>query len=124
MGGASGPLFGTAFIKFASAWAGKSEVEQEDLQKGFKEAVEGIKMRGKAEKGQKTIIDIWEPFGDALAGKENLDKVIDEALEAAKELQASKGRASYFGEATKGLHDPGALSSAILLKQIAGVLHG
>lgn len=124
VGGASGPLYGTAFLKFATKWNGKEAVEGEVLAAGFKEAKEGIKSRGKSSVGQKTMVDVWEPFAAGLESEKTLEEVIDQALEDTKDLTATKGRASYFGEATKGVQDPGALSSSILLKKIAEVLDG
>ncbi|MGM0877502.1 MAG: dihydroxyacetone kinase subunit DhaL [Bacillota bacterium] len=124
VGGASGPLYGTAFVKFATKWNGKKSVEGEDLFSGFMEATEGIRSRGKSQAGQKTMIDVWEPFTAALQANMTLEEVIDQALANTKALVATKGRASYFGEATKGVQDPGALSSSILLKNIVEVLHG
>ncbi|MGG1572353.1 dihydroxyacetone kinase subunit DhaL [Fictibacillus sp. NRS-1165] len=124
VGGASGPLFGTVFVKFASKWNGKETVEGDQLYHGFREAVEGVAARGKSQTGQKTMLDVWEPFTEALMGEEPLETVIENALADTKELKATKGRASYFGDATKGVQDPGALSSSILLRQIAEVLNG
>lgn len=122
VGGASGPLYGTAFVKFATKWKDKQLAEGEDLFAGFKEATEGIKSRGKSQAGQKTMVDIWEPFTAALQTDASLEKVIDQALADTKAIVATKGRASYFGEETKAVQDPGALSSSILLKNIAEVL--
>ncbi len=124
VGGASGPLFGTVFVKFAAKWNGKDAVEGDELYNGFKEAVGGISARGKSEAGQKTMLDVWEPFTEALKSDEPLETVIEKALADTKELKATKGRASYFGDASKGVQDPGALSSSIFLRQIAEVLNG
>jgi len=122
VGGASGPLYGTAFVKFAGAFKGKTEVEGQELAAAFKEATEGIKMRGKSEFGQKTMVDIWTPFYEALEKESDLNATLDQALEDTKEREATKGRASYFGDATVGVQDPGSLSSALLLRAIAEVL--
>jgi len=122
VGGASGPLYGTAFVKFAGAFKGKTEVEGQELAAAFKEAAEGVKMRGKSEFGQKTMVDIWTPFYEALENESDLNAALDQALEDTKEREATKGRASYFGDATVGVQDPGSLSSALLLRAIAGVL--
>ncbi|MDM5200693.1 dihydroxyacetone kinase subunit DhaL [Fictibacillus enclensis] len=124
VGGASGPLFGTVFVKFATKWNGKSSVEGDVLYDGFKEAADGVAARGKSKAGQKTMLDVFEPFTEALKSDEPLETVIENALADTKELKAEKGRASYFGDASKGLQDPGALSSSILLRQIAEVLNG
>ncbi len=124
VGGASGPLYGTAFVKFAVAFKGKTEVEGAELADAFHEATEGIKSRGKSEFGQKTMVDIWTPFQEALSQEGDLRAAIDQALADTKARIATKGRASYFGEATEGVQDPGSLSSALLLGEIAEVLHG
>ena len=70
------------------------------------------------------MVDIWTPFQEALSQKGDLKAVIDQALADTKARIATKGRASYFGEATEGVQDPGSLSSALLLGEIAEVLHG
>ncbi|WP_026828740.1 dihydroxyacetone kinase subunit DhaL [Exiguobacterium artemiae] len=118
VGGASGPLYGTAFVKFAGAFKGKTEVEGAELAAAFKEATDGIKMRGKSEFGQKTMVDIWTPFYEALEQESDLNQALDQALVDTKERVATKGRASYFGDATKDVQDPGALSSSLLLRAI------
>lgn len=122
VGGASGPLYGTAFVKFAGAFKGKREVEGSELAAAFKEATDGIKMRGKSEFGQKTMVDIWTPFYEALEQESDLNAALDQALADTKERVATKGRASYFGDATVGVQDPGALSSSLLLRSIVEVL--
>ena len=122
VGGASGPLYGTAFVKFAGAFKGKREVEGQELAAAFKEATDGIKMRGKSEFGQKTMVDIWTPFYEALEQESDLNATLDQALSDTKERVATKGRASYFGDATVGVQDPGALSSSLLLRSIVEVL--
>lgn len=122
VGGASGPLYGTAFVKFAGAFKGKREVEGQELAAAFKEATDGIKMRGKSEFGQKTMVDIWTPFYEALDQESDLNAALDQALADTKERVATKGRASYFGDATVGVQDPGALSSSLLLRSIVEVL--
>ncbi|WP_214845410.1 dihydroxyacetone kinase subunit DhaL [Exiguobacterium sp. S90] len=124
VGGASGPLYGTAFVKFAGAFKGKKEVEGQELAQAFVEATEGIKMRGKSEFGQKTMVDIWTPFHEALSKESDLNAALEQALRDTKERVATKGRASYFGDATVGVQDPGSLSSALLLQEIVEVLHG
>ncbi|MCK2157746.1 dihydroxyacetone kinase subunit DhaL [Exiguobacterium sp. 17-1] len=118
VGGASGPLYGTAFVKFAGAFKGKTEVEGAELAAAFKEATDGIKMRGKSEFGQKTMVDVWTPFYEALEQESDLNQALDQALADTKERVATKGRASYFGDATKDVQDPGALSSSLLLRAI------
>jgi len=76
--------------------------------------LESIQKRGKAEVGDKTMIDVWAPVVLALENDGLTDEVIDEAVEATKPLKAKKGRASYVGERSIGHIDPGAYSSALL----------
>ncbi|MEW9093494.1 MAG: dihydroxyacetone kinase subunit DhaL [Clostridiaceae bacterium] len=132
VGGAAGPIYGTAFMKGAIA-ANKEEVDMEDFINILKNAVEGIKMRGKGRRGEKTIIDSLEPALEALIrGKEeNLDNMVilenmrDEALkgvEYTKGIIATKGRASYLGERSLGHQDPGATSCYLMLNEVYNFL--
>jgi len=126
VGGASGPLYGTAFMKAGQAVAGKMSLDFEDLANILAQALEGIKYRGKAQQGDKTIIDALEPAVQIL--KEQKDSAgmlaaMDEALAAAKEgvdhtktIIARKGRASYLGERSIGHQDPGATSCYLMLQ--------
>ncbi|TDT61363.1 dihydroxyacetone kinase subunit DhaL [Fonticella tunisiensis] len=129
VGGASGPLYGTAFMKGGMAVAGKTEVDMNDFIKIMDEAIKGIKMRGKAEAGDKTMIDALEPAFNAL--KEGVLKelpavdILKNAREAAlngvnytKEIAARKGRASYLGERSIGHQDAGATSSFLMIDAI------
>jgi len=129
VGGASGPLYGTAFMKAAVVVAGKNEIDLHDFVKIMEEAVEGIKMRGKAVPGDKTMLDALEPAYNTLyqAVEENqpiediLKKVKDAALQGVQyteKIAAKKGRASYLGERSIGHQDPGAVSSYLILDTI------
>ncbi|EIT86955.1 dihydroxyacetone kinase subunit DhaL [Fictibacillus macauensis ZFHKF-1] len=122
VGGASGPLVGTAFIKFASAWKEHGTLTHEQLTAGFQEACAGIAARGKSEVGQKTMLDVWVPFTEALATRQNVDETITQALQTCQALSAKKGRAAYFGDNAIGKQDPGAQSSALLLRPFAEVM--
>ncbi len=134
VGGASGPLYGTAFMKAAVSVNGKSEVDINDFAKMLDEALEGIKMRGKGQADDKTMIDAIEPalksikegIDSGLEAKEIL-KVAKEAaykgVEHTKEIIAKKGRASYLGERSLGHQDAGATSSAIILETIYEALN-
>ena len=129
VGGASGPLYGTAFMKAATAVNGKRGVDMVDFINMLDDALAGIKMRGKAELGEKTMIDAIEPAIKALKeasvnGKEAVE-CLKEAMEAAekgvehtKEIIATKGRASYLGERSIGHQDAGATSSYLIFKTI------
>lgn len=129
VGGASGPLYGTAFMKSSMSINGKTEIDIKDFSNMLKDALDGIKMRGKAKAGEKTMIDALEPALEAinkgieqgLEGKEIL-KLAKEAayngVEYTKTIIATKGRASYLGERSIGHQDAGATSSAIILETI------
>ncbi|MGV3487149.1 MAG: dihydroxyacetone kinase subunit DhaL [Tuberibacillus sp.] len=127
VGGASGPLYGTAFLKAAGALKGKAECTHADLVGALEEALNGIKMRGKAEVGEKTMVDVWEPVVNKW--KENPDADFNELkaftqkrMEATKDIEAKKGRAAYLGKRSVGTLDPGAVSSYLLLDSLFNVL--
>ena len=125
VGGAAGPLYGTAFLRAAKA-ASEESLSAQGVAAVVAAALEGIQARGKADRGEKTMVDAWAPAMDAAkasaeAGGEALD-VLKAAAAAAAEgaaateaLKATKGRASYLGERSIGHLDPGAISSSIIL---------
>jgi dihydroxyacetone kinase-like protein len=132
VGGASGPLYGTAFLRASIALAGKREMYESDYILLLETAVEGIKARGKAQPGEKTMLDALVPAlaaaKEAEAAHLNLAQIARRASEAAEEgmkatipLVATKGRASYLGERSVGHQDPGATSSWLILKSLAEV---
>lgn len=118
VGGASGPLYGSAFLAMSKA-------AQEDASIGelVKEGLAGIQKRGKAERGEKTMVDVWGPVADALTEDALTEDVVKEAVEATKDIKATKGRASYVGERSIGHIDPGSYSSGLLFEAMleAGV---
>lgn len=129
VGGASGPLYGTAFMKAATPVIGKERVDINDFIKMLEEALAGIKMRGKGELGDKTMIDAIEPALEALKSSvasglspiEALEKAKSaafEGVENTKKIIAKKGRASYLGERSIGHQDAGATSSYIILNTV------
>ncbi len=129
VGGASGPLYGTAYMEAAKVFAGKTEATSEDFLSALDGAIEGIKKRGHAEKGEKTMLDALIPARDAFAEKVSGGSSLAEALEAAcvaanegieftKTIAATKGRASYLGERSIGHQDPGATSLTLTLETI------
>ena len=129
VGGASGPLYGTAYMKAAGAIAGKKEITLEDAKNMMEAVIGGIKMRGKAERGEKTMLDAIEPAIEALTkgleAGESIEDCLAHMCEAAKEgveftktIRATKGRASYLGDRSIGHQDPGATSSLITLEAI------
>lgn len=113
VGGASGPLYGSAFMGLTkSAQTGASLVDS--LQAGL----DMIQKRGKAEVGEKTMVDVWTPvIADLKAGQLSLDS-IRAAVDSTKDLQATKGRASYVGERSVGHIDPGSYSSGLLFEAL------
>lgn len=130
VGGASGPLYGTAFMKAGMACKGLTSIDGLDFSKAMDAAVEGIKLRGKATEGEKTMLDALCPalraLQSAVAEGESLKEALDAAVKAAEDgvaytatIAATKGRASYIGERSIGHQDPGATSSAFLLRAMA-----
>lgn len=122
VGGASGPLYGTAFMKASTKVAGKQELGLADLVEMLNEAVEGIKMRGKATVGEQTMLDAMVPALEALKESGSLRSALAAAeagVEKTKDMIATKGRASYLGERSLGHQDPGATSFTLLLSVIA-----
>lgn len=113
VGGASGPLYGTAFLEMS-----KQAAQTSELNSLLAAALAGIKKRGGAAAGDKTMVDVWEAVLPELAQGTLTDAKIDEAVEATKPLIAKKGRASYLGERSKGHIDPGAMSSGYLFKAL------
>ncbi|MGH2736029.1 MAG: dihydroxyacetone kinase subunit DhaL [Actinomycetota bacterium] len=135
VGGAGGPLYGTLFLQMGSALSGKSEVQLADWAAALDAGVKGVQARGKAELGDKTMIDALAPARDALikASEDGHDmaEALDAAVAAAEEgmkstipLVARKGRASYLGERSAGHQDPGATSSWLLVRCAAQALGG
>lgn len=126
VGGASGPLYGSFFMKFAASLKDVDELTREKLNQAFTAGVDGVKQRGKAEVGDKTMVDVLEPVAEALnAGKsfDDVVKIAEESMEKTKDFKAKKGRASYVGERSIGHIDPGAASSYILVKETLGAIN-
>ncbi len=129
VGGASGPLYGTFFLQMGTKAGSKEELSPKEVAQIWRAGLEGVKMRGKAEPGDKTMVDVLTPVVESLerdveAGK-SLVEAIDQAVEAAEKgvqdtipLIARKGRASYLGERSKGHQDPGATSSKLILQAL------
>jgi phosphoenolpyruvate---glycerone phosphotransferase subunit DhaL len=131
VGGASGPLYGTFFLRFAGTLGDVSEVNPEMFVAAMRTALDGVVQRGKAEPGDKTMIDALAPAVDALQA--SLPGPFSDALRAAADaadigrdatigMVARKGRASYLGERSVGHQDPGATSAALLVHSAAATL--
>lgn len=120
VGGASGPLYGTLFMQL-----GKSLPDNADraaLVKALGEAIAAVKARGKSDTGQKTMLDVLVPVHQALAAGSAPAAVADAADSAAAAtvpMKATRGRASFLGERSIGHMDPGARSSAIIVRAVA-----
>jgi dihydroxyacetone kinase-like protein len=130
MGGSSGPLLGTFFLRAGTASASKSELDPADVVALFQAGVEGIQQRGKAVLGDKTMMDAWLPAVDAMRGALEAGGSLTEILgrgtaaaeagaEATRSMSARKGRASYLGERSVGHPDPGAIAAHLMLKAAA-----
>lgn len=133
VGGASGPLYGTLFLRASTTVMGKQELTGEDFASLFQAAVEGVVQRGKANLGDKTMLDALSPACDvftvAVAQGNSTVEALQQAVVAADEgmkntipLVAKKGRASYLGERSAGHQDPGATSSYLMLKTLLDTL--
>ena len=132
MGGTSGPLLGTFFLRAGTACAGKSELAPPDVVALFQAGVDGIQQRGKAALGDKTMLDALIPAVDAMRGAleagNNLTEILDRGaaaaetgMQATKNMQARKGRGSYLGDRSVGHQDPGATGAYLLVKAAAEV---
>jgi len=126
VGGAGGPLYGTFFLQAGQSAAGRSELDADGFAAAVKAGVEGVQSRGKAEPEDKTMIDALLPAAAALAEGGTLAEAAARGADAAEEgmratipLIARKGRASYLGERSRGHQDPGATSSALMMRAAA-----
>jgi dihydroxyacetone kinase-like protein len=132
VGGASGPLYGTFFMRASAACGDKEALEAADLAEMFEAGLQGILQRGKAQLEDKTMVDAWTPAVEAMkAAAEAGDDIstllkkgvasAEAGMKATIPLVARKGRASYLGERSKGHQDPGATSTHLMLKAAAEV---
>ena len=135
VGGASGPLYGTFFLRTGSALAGQAGSDGLDAQAladGLEAGVGGIAARGRATAGEKTMLDAWRPAlealrahpGDLAAGVAAAARAAEAGRDATKPMVATKGRASYLGERSVGHIDPGAASTALILAALDDVVAG
>jgi dihydroxyacetone kinase-like protein len=133
VGGASGPLYGTFFLRMGMTAGAVTEFDGAALAAALRAGLDGIVARGKAEAGDKTMFDALSPaldaFDAALAGGSSIAAAAEAAADAAEAgrdatepLVARKGRASYLGERSAGHLDPGSASSALLMRTLADVL--
>lgn len=135
VGGASGPLYGTFFLRASAAVAGKAELTLVDLAALLTAGMDGIVQRGRAEPGDKTMIDALLPAVNALKASveqgtdlitalEGCVSAAEAGMQATISLQARKGRASYLGERSIGHQDPGATSVMYLLAALRDAVKG
>ncbi|URD50391.1 dihydroxyacetone kinase subunit DhaL [Chroococcidiopsis sp. CCNUC1] len=133
VGGASGPLYGTFFLRASAAVTGKEKLATEDLLKLLRLGLEGVIQRGKAQLGDKTMIDVLSPVVDnfqksvdnnqtTLVAMQQVVIVAEQAMKDTIPMLAKKGRASYLGDRSIGHQDPGATSTYLMLKSLLAVL--
>jgi len=134
VGGASGPLYGTLFLRASAVVADKQELSDQDMLAMLQAGLDGVVGRGKAQLGDKTMVDALSPavtvFGQAVAAGENILSAMQKAVAAAEKgmqdttpMQAKKGRASYLGERSVGHQDPGATSVYLMLQSLLDVIY-
>ena len=113
VGGASGPLYGTAFLEMA-----KASNDTKDLGELLQKALSGIEKRGGAQPNDKTMVDVWNKVFSKADDSSLTNADIEAAVESTKDMVAKKGRASYLGERSVGHLDPGAVSSGYLFEAL------
>lgn len=127
VGGASGPLYGTFFMYMGKTLEGKQDITLDDFLVSFKTGIDGVCMRGKAVKGEKTMLDSMIPAYEAMNSLTNINtkeafeagfKAASDGVEYTKTIKATKGRASYLGERSIGHQDPGATSFTMMLEEV------
>jgi dihydroxyacetone kinase-like protein len=134
VGGAAGPLYGSFYLAVGRQLGATSEVGDAELAAGLRAGYDGVVTRGKAQVGDKTMLDAWDPalraLDEAVAEGVELGAALDRAAEAAADgvkatipMIARKGRASYLGERSRDHQDPGATSSQIILQALADVVN-
>ncbi len=130
IGGTSGPIWGTGFLRAATTAAGANSLDAEQIAAMLRAAVEGIKARGGAELGDKTLLDALMPVTDTLEERAKAGSTAVETLraaaatarsaaEATRPMVAKKGRAAYTGERSVGTLDAGAVAVAVLIEALA-----
>ncbi|MEK1864760.1 MAG: dihydroxyacetone kinase subunit DhaL [Rhizobium leguminosarum] len=130
VGASSGPLYATAFMRAGAAAKGKQTLSDDDFLSVFAAMAQGIQERGKAEPGEKTMVDAWKPAADAALDARRSGKPLPQCFEAAERaartgceatsnMTAAKGRASRLGDRVIGHIDPGAASAVIIISAMA-----
>ena len=130
VGGAAGPLYGGFFLELGRVTAGKTALTKAEVGQMLERGLADIQRRGKAELGDKTMVDALSPAviafqsatdSDITTAARSVESTAKAAAEATRPLEARKGRASYLGERSVGHQDPGATSSWLLLQALAKV---
>ncbi len=135
VGGASGPLYGTAFMEAGKAVAGKESLDAGDVPVILNAVIGGIQKRGKAVRGEKTMLDALIPalesFTEKMTASSDVFEAMDAACAAARDgvaftrtIRATKGRASYLGDRSIGHQDPGATSATLIMEAVRDFLRG
>lgn len=135
VGGASGPLYGTFFMRAGTVVSAKHELDRDDLVAMLEAGLRGLQERGRAEVGEKTMVDVVHPAVEAVRAAveadDDLETSLTAAIKAAEQgvydtipLVAKKGRASYLGELSAGHQDPGATSTYFILSILLNVVKG
>ena len=135
VGGAAGPLYGIAFVRAGEAVGANTRLDVAGFEKLFSAGIEAIQRRGKAVRGDKTMLDTRIPIRDAFLAEnaegKSLRECLEDALEAGragaeytKTIAARRGRAALIGERSIGIEDPGAMSSLIMFRALCGYLRG
>ena len=133
VGGASGPLYGTFFLRMASSVGDDEDLDAQAFGAALRAGLEGVIARGKAEEGDKTMVDALTPavdaYEDTASGDADIAESLRSAVDAARggrdatvEMEARKGRASYLGKRSIGHQDPGATSMTMLIEAAANTL--
>lgn len=115
VGGASGPLYGSAFMGLSQT------IDKDSIADALQAGLDMIVKRGKAGVGEKTMVDVWNPVIQCLRDNQLTSEQVDKFVLATADLQATKGRASYVGERSIGHIDPGSFSSGLLFKSLLEV---
>jgi dihydroxyacetone kinase-like protein len=135
VGGASGPLYGTWFLRGSDITMGKTQLSTKDILAFLKAGLDGVIERGKAQLGDKTMVDVIYPavlaFEKAVAEDKETILALKIAVDAAEQglrdtipMIAKKGRASYLGERSIGHQDPGGTSAYLMLRSLLEVVEG
>lgn len=127
VGASSGPLYATALLRAGKAAGPRASMPRDELRAAIAAMREGIAQRGKAEPGQKTMLDAWAPAADAASAGETADAIAAAArqgAEATRDMVAAMGRAARLGERSLGHPDPGAVSAAMLIEEICSAMRG